>query len=251
MVAGRLTMVVGRGLAPRSRGVCTPRVPRSRRPRAPLLPISTAARSGSADPVRSGCGEGTCANRRSVRTPSVGQDAPIECGGDGVRSDPEGPRDGHPPPGLHAGGNRDGPRPRVSPSEESRSDSRIRRRIPRLLTILAAAAWTYASVYPSFGVRSPGDIAGLPLLVALFSLFAIPFRPAELFASRSREGRADRFSLQLTDDPASFAAAMVKLHDLNLGVADPRRWERWLFYSHPTRRDRVEMARAFQAAAAR
>src|SRR5207249_1961436 len=66
------------------------------------------------------------------------------------------------------------------------------------LTILAAAAWTYASVYPSFGVRSPGDIAGLPLLVALFSLFAIPFRPAELFASRSREGRADRFSLQLT-----------------------------------------------------
>ena len=119
------------------------------------------------------------------------------------------------------------------------------------LTILAAAAWTYASVYPSFGVRSPGDIAGLPLLVALFSLFAIPFRPAELFASRSREGRADRFSLQLTDDPASFAAAMVKLHDLNLGVADPRRWERWLFYSHPTGRDRVEMARAFQPAAAR
>ncbi len=119
------------------------------------------------------------------------------------------------------------------------------------LAILAAAAWTYAAVYPSFGVRSPGDIAGLPLLVTLFSLFAIPFRPAELFASRSREGRADRFSLQLTDDPASFAAAMVKLHDLNLGVADPRRWERWLFYSHPTGRDRVEMARAFQPAAAR
>src|SRR5436190_1018576 len=27
------------------------------------------------------------------------------------------------------------------------------------LAILAAAAWTYAAVYPSFGVRSPGDIA--------------------------------------------------------------------------------------------
>ena len=119
------------------------------------------------------------------------------------------------------------------------------------LAILAAAAWTYAAVYPFFGVRSPGDIAGLPLLVTLFTLFAIPFRPVELFASRSREGRADRFSLQITGDPASFAAAMVKLHDLNLGVADPRRWERWLFYSHPSGRDRVEMARAFQAAAAR
>src|SRR5207237_2842716 len=49
------------------------------------------------------------------------------------------------------------------------------------LAILAAAAWTDAAVYPFFGVRSPGDIAGLPLLVTLFTLFAIPFRPVELF----------------------------------------------------------------------
>src|SRR6267143_1807380 len=69
----------------------------------------------------------------------------------------------------------------------------------------------------------------------------------ELRASRSREARADRFSLSLTSDPANFIAAMVKLHDLNLGVADPRPWEKWLFYSHPTGRDRVEMARAFPA----
>src|SRR5439155_13397538 len=99
LVAGHLTLVVGRGMAPRNRGVFAPRVPRPRRRRAPLLPISTAERSGSADPVRGARGEGTCAGRRSVRTRSVGQDAPIECGGDGVRSHPEGPRDGHPPPG--------------------------------------------------------------------------------------------------------------------------------------------------------
>src|SRR5437667_195815 len=68
----------------------------------------------------------------------------------------------------------------------------------------------------------------------------------ELRASRSREARADRFSLALTRDPTNFIAAMVKLHDLNLGVADPRPWEKWLFYSHPTGRDRVEMARAFR-----
>jgi hypothetical protein len=41
---------------------------------------------------------------------------------------------------------------------------------------------------------------------------------------------------------------MVKLHDLNLGVAGPRPWEKWLLYSHPTGRERVEMARGFRVA---
>jgi len=115
------------------------------------------------------------------------------------------------------------------------------------LLVLALVGWAYASTYSSFGIRSPADMAGLPFLVALFSLLALPFRPLELRASRSREARADRFSLGLTGDPANFVAAMVKLHDRNLGVADPRPWEKWLFYSHPTGRDRVEMARAFRA----
>jgi len=114
------------------------------------------------------------------------------------------------------------------------------------LGILALVAWAYPMIYPAFGIRSAGDMAGLPLLVTLFSLFALPFRPVELFASRFRESRADRFSLELTRDAGSFVAAMVKLHDLNLGVADPRPWEKWLLYSHPTGRERVEMARGFR-----
>jgi len=115
------------------------------------------------------------------------------------------------------------------------------------LLILLAASWAYGSAYALVGIRSPADMAGLPFLVAVFSILALPFRPLELRASRSREARADRFSLALTGDPANFIAAMVKLHDLNLGVANPRPWEKWLFYSHPTGRDRVEMARAFRS----
>jgi STE24 endopeptidase len=117
------------------------------------------------------------------------------------------------------------------------------------LVILFFSALAYPILYPPVGVRSAGDMAGLPLLVTIFSLFALPFRPVELLASRSRESRADLFSLELTRDAASFVAAMIKLHDLNLGVADPRPWEKWLLYSHPTGRERVEMARAFRASA--
>src|SRR5207302_885993 len=71
------------------------------------------------------------------------------------------------------------------------------------LLILLAASWAYGSAYALVGIRSPADMAGLPFFVAVFSILALPFRPLELRASRSREARADRFSLALTGDPAN------------------------------------------------
>ena len=114
------------------------------------------------------------------------------------------------------------------------------------LVILAVAAWIYGILYSSFGIRSIGDMAGLPLLAAVLGLVSLPLRPLELRWSRAREARADRFSLGLTQDAPNFASAMVKLHDQNLGVADPSPWEKWLFYSHPSGRERVELARTFR-----
>ncbi len=115
------------------------------------------------------------------------------------------------------------------------------------LGIVAITAILYMASFPFFAIRGPGDIAGLPLLVVLFSLVSLPFRPLELRWSRQRETRADLRSLQLIQNPAAFASAMVRLHDRNLGVANPRPWEKWLFYSHPTGRERVELARTYPA----
>jgi len=118
------------------------------------------------------------------------------------------------------------------------------------LVVLAVAAWIYGILYSSFGIRSMSDMAGLPVLAALLGLVSLPLRPLELWWSRARESRADRFSLELTHDPANFATAMAKLHDQNLGVADPKPWEKWLFYSHPPGRERVELARSNPASPA-
>ena len=114
------------------------------------------------------------------------------------------------------------------------------------LVTLAVAGSLYSILYPAFGIRSVADMAGLPLLAALLGLVSLPLRPLELSWSRAREARADRFSLGLTQDAPNFASAMVKLHDQNLGVADPSPWEKWLFYSHPPGRERVEIARSFR-----
>lgn len=118
------------------------------------------------------------------------------------------------------------------------------------IVTLAIGAWLYSVLYPWFGIRSVGDMAGLPLLAVILGLVSLPLGPLELTWSRAREARADRFSLELTHDPSNFATAMAKLHDQNLGVADPRPWEKWLFYSHPPGRERVEMAWSFRGSPA-
>lgn len=114
------------------------------------------------------------------------------------------------------------------------------------LVVFALVGPVYAATFLSAGVRTLDDMAGLPFLAVLFGLFGWPLHPLELYVSRTREARADRFALDLTRDSANFISTMVKLHDRNLGVADPGRWETWLFYSHPSGRDRVEMARALR-----
>ena len=114
------------------------------------------------------------------------------------------------------------------------------------LVTLAVTGLLYSILYSLLGIRSIADMAGLPLLAALLGLVSLPLQPLELSWSRAREARADRFSLGLTHDAPNFASAMVKLHDQNLGVADPSPWEKWLFYSHPSGRERVELARTFR-----
>lgn len=115
------------------------------------------------------------------------------------------------------------------------------------LAMWVVAAFAYASTYRAFGIASLGDMAGLPLLVLYSGIVSTALGPPELWWSRRRESRADRFSLEITRNPEAFASAMVKLHDQNLSIAHPRPWERWLLYSHPPGRDRIEAARSFES----
>ncbi len=117
------------------------------------------------------------------------------------------------------------------------------------LAMWSVAAIAYASTYRTFDITSLGDMAGLPLLVLYAGIVSAVLEPPELWWSRRRESRADGFSLEITRNPAAFAAAMVKLHDANLSIAQPRPWEKRLFYSHPPGRERVERARAFSGRA--
>ena len=116
------------------------------------------------------------------------------------------------------------------------------------IVMWGVAAWAFSGTYRLVGATSLGDMAGLPLLLLWSGVVSTALGPLELWWSRRREARADRFSLEIAGHPAAFASAMVKLHDSNLGIAHPRPWEKWLLYSHPPGRERVEAAREFESA---
>lgn len=63
---------------------------------------------------------------------------------------------------------------------------------------------------------------------------------------RSLEAKADRFSLEQTQNPKAFIGTMRRLAEQNLAEVSPPKWVEWFFYDHPSIARRVAMAEAFE-----
>jgi len=94
-------------------------------------------------------------------------------------------------------------------------------------------------------LRGISDPAGLPLLMlagGAWSFLALPLANA---VSRRQERAADRYALTTTRNVDAFVTAMKRLSQQNLAEEYPSAIVRWLFYSHPPIRERIDAARAF------
>jgi Zn-dependent protease with chaperone function len=94
-------------------------------------------------------------------------------------------------------------------------------------------------------LRGISDPAGLPLLMlagGAWSFLALPIANA---VSRAQERAADRYALTTTRNVDAFVTAMKRLSQQNLAEEYPSPMVRWLFYSHPPIRERIDAARAF------
>jgi STE24 endopeptidase len=96
------------------------------------------------------------------------------------------------------------------------------------------------------GLRGVDDVAGLPLLLLAAGAVSLVMLPAAHAMSRAFERRADRFALELTQNPVAFISAMRRLGAQNLAEENPSRLVQWLFYSHPPMGDRIAAARSHQ-----
>jgi len=97
----------------------------------------------------------------------------------------------------------------------------------------------------SLQLRGISDPAALPLLMAIFGAWSFLLMPVVNAVSRAQERAADRYALTTTRNVDAFVTAMKRLSQQNLAEEHPSSIVRWLFYSHPPIRERIDAARAF------
>jgi Zn-dependent protease with chaperone function len=96
------------------------------------------------------------------------------------------------------------------------------------------------------GFHQLSDIASLPLLMFLLTLFSLVITPAMLAFSRYHEREADRFGLDLTRDNHAAATAFVALAQQNLAVPRPGLLDKIFRASHPPIGERVDFINSYR-----
>jgi Zn-dependent protease with chaperone function len=102
-------------------------------------------------------------------------------------------------------------------------------------------AWAFDRVNkPSWGIRGVGDIAGLPLLIALLSIYFFVMTPIYNSIIRINEIEADIFGLNAARQPDANAEALLGLAEYR--KMKPTYWEEIIFYDHPSGYNRIYMS---------
>jgi STE24 endopeptidase len=106
--------------------------------------------------------------------------------------------------------------------------------------------WLFARHGHRWGTKAVDDVASLPLLAAVFSVFMLAATPVFHSIIRIHEIEADRFGLNLARDPHGFAEVVLKLSDYR--KTDPGRLEEIVFFHHPSARHRIHDAMRWREA---
>lgn len=96
------------------------------------------------------------------------------------------------------------------------------------------------------GLQGVGDVASLPLLSAVLSVFLFFATPVTNTLIRTQEVEADRFGLNLAREPHGEAEVDLKLAEYR--KPDPGPIEEFMFFDHPSTRFRVHDAMLWREA---
>jgi len=113
----------------------------------------------------------------------------------------------------------------------------------------ALLAWSYDAVAarygPRWGLRDASDVAGLPLMVALFSVYGFVLTPLLNTDTRVMEAEADAFGLNASRQPDGFAQAALHLSEYR--KMQPGPVEEFIFFDHPSGWNRIHRAMLWKA----
>jgi len=94
-------------------------------------------------------------------------------------------------------------------------------------------------------ISAVGDVAGLPLIALLFSIYAFAATPINNTIVRETEYEADMFGLNAARQPDGFANAALKLGEYRKLAPGPI--EEFIFFDHPSGRTRIFSAMRWKA----
>jgi STE24 endopeptidase len=105
--------------------------------------------------------------------------------------------------------------------------------------------WSLQRWGEKWKIRGVGDTAVLPLVVLLASIFGFIVTPILNTHTRTTEGEADMYGLNASRQPDGFAQAAIHLGEYR--KMDPGPVEEWIFFDHPSGRNRIYAAMRWKA----
>ncbi|MBW8876192.1 MAG: M48 family metallopeptidase [Acidobacteria bacterium] len=118
-----------------------------------------------------------------------------------------------------------------------------------LVTGFAFLKWAFERIVARrgerWGIRGVADPAGLPLLAAILAVFFFVLTPINNTFIRTDEAEADIFGLNAAREPDGAAEVALMLSEYR--KISPGPVEEWIFFDHPSGRNRILMAMRWKA----
>ncbi|HYL06094.1 MAG TPA: M48 family metallopeptidase [Thermoanaerobaculia bacterium] len=113
----------------------------------------------------------------------------------------------------------------------------------------AFMSWSFGKVQARYGarwgIRDVGDVAALPLLLFLFSVYALVLTPVNNTLTRTMEAEADNYGVNVSRQPDGFAQAALHLSEYRKMKPGPI--EEFVFYDHPSGWNRIHRVMVWKA----
>jgi Zn-dependent protease with chaperone function len=118
-----------------------------------------------------------------------------------------------------------------------------------IVAAFATLRWAFDALQARYGarwgIRGVGDVAGLPLLLVLFSAFLFVLTPVTNTITRTMEAEADNYGVNVAREPDGFAQAALHLSEYRKMKPGPV--EEFVFYDHPSGWNRIHRVMVWKA----
>jgi STE24 endopeptidase len=99
--------------------------------------------------------------------------------------------------------------------------------------------WALTRWGREFKVKDLGDLRSLPLFLMFLSMIMFTASPVSNLVSRYQETRADKYAIQMTDNPDAAISAFQELTKSGLSQVNPPLLVKIFRYGHPTMLERI------------